>query len=144
MLKKTAALILFLLVLALLIPLAGYDAKSSGGKDQDILALMDQMTLEEKVGQLFIVHVYGKSAEDPNYEQTNLEMKRGGKNFKEIIEKYHVGGIIYFNWTDNIGTPADLEQVNALSNDLQKIAMGQKHGIPLFIAPTRRAASFSG
>jgi len=134
LLKKTAALILFLLVLALLIPLAGYDAKSSGGKDQDILALMDQMTLEEKVGQLFIVHVYGKSAEDPNYEQTNLEMKRGGKNFKEIIEKYHVGGIIYFNWTDNIGTPADLEQVNALSNDLQKIAMGQKHGIPLFIA----------
>src|SRR5690606_39906928 len=57
-----------------------------------------------------------------------------GKNFKEVIEKYHIGGVIYFNWTDNIGTPLDAKQVNALSNGLQKIAMKQRMKIPLFIS----------
>src|SRR5690606_18255776 len=65
-------------------------------------------------------------------EEINLEQKRGGKNFKEVIEKYHIGGVIYFNWTDNIGTPLDAKQVNALSNGLQKIAMKQRMKIPLF------------
>lgn len=104
-----------------------------GRYDQQIRAIMDPMTLEEKVGQLFIVHVYGKTAEDPNYENMNFQNQRGGKNFKEVIEKYHVGGVIYFNWSYNITDPADPVQTNKLSNDLQKIAMDSM-GIPLFIA----------
>ncbi len=96
--------------------------------------MIKRMTLEEKVGQLFMVHVYGRTPTDPDYEEINLEKKRGGKNFKEVIEKYHIGGVIYFNWTDNIGTPLDAKQVNALSNGLQKIAMKQRMKIPLFIS----------
>jgi beta-N-acetylhexosaminidase len=92
------------------------------------------MTLEEKVGQLFMIHVYGKTPTDPNYEQTNLSNNRGAKNFEEAIQKYHIGGIIYFNWSDNIGTPVDFAQVNALSNGIQKIAMDQRMPIPLLIA----------
>lgn len=92
------------------------------------------MTVEEKVGQLFVIHVYGKTPTDPNYEDTNLRNNRGAKNFKEAIEKYHIGGVIYFNWTDNIGTPLDAAQVNALSNGIQEIAMDQRIPIPLFIA----------
>ncbi|MDF2881474.1 MAG: beta-N-acetylhexosaminidase [Clostridiaceae bacterium] len=95
---------------------------------------IQHMTLEEKVGQLFMIHVYGKTPTDPNYEQTNLDQKRGAKNFKEAIEKYHLGGIIYFNWTDNIGSPVDFKQVNALSNGIQEIAMKQNMSIPLLIA----------
>src|SRR5699024_12764494 len=92
------------------------------------------ISIEEKIGQLFIVHVYGETPTDPNYEDTNLNNNRGGKNFKEVIENYHVGGIIYFNWTDNIGTPVDTEQVNELSNGLQEIAEAQRSEIPLFIS----------
>ncbi|TDT61321.1 glycoside hydrolase family 3 protein [Fonticella tunisiensis] len=99
-----------------------------------IQSKIQHMTLEEKVGQLFMIHVYGKTPTDPNYEQINIAAKRGGKNFKEVIEKYHIGGIIYFNWTDNIGTPVDVSQVNALSNGIQKIAMQQRMPIPLLIA----------
>ncbi|WP_338036453.1 glycoside hydrolase family 3 protein [Neobacillus notoginsengisoli] len=99
-----------------------------------IQSKIQHMTLEEKVGQLFIVHVYGKNAEDPAYEATNLNNNRGGKNFREVIEKYKVGGVIYFNWTDNITTPADAAQVNKLSNDIQKIAMEQRMAIPLYIS----------
>jgi hypothetical protein len=56
-----------------------------------------------------------------SYEQTNLGSGRGAKKFEEAIQKYHVDGIIYFNWTDNIGTPVDYAQVNALSNGIQKV-----------------------
>src|SRR5699024_8965225 len=79
-------------------------------------------------------HAYGETPTDEEYEDTNLENDRGGKNFKEIIENYHIGGVIYFNWSDNIGTPLDPGQVNGLSNGLQEIAMEQSHAIPLFIS----------
>lgn len=99
-----------------------------------IQSKLQHMTLEEKIGQLFIVHVYGKTPTDPNYEATNLNGNRGGKNFKEVIEKYHVGGVIYFNWTDNVLTPLDAAQTNTLSNGIQKIAMDQRMPIPLFVS----------
>ncbi|SDJ98559.1 glycoside hydrolase family 3 protein [Sediminibacillus albus] len=99
-----------------------------------IVNKMNHMTLEEKIGQLFIIHMYGQTPTDPAYEDTNLRMNRGAKNFQEAIEKYHIGGVIYFNWTGNIGTPANPAQVNTLSNGLQEIAMNQRMPIPLFIS----------
>ncbi|GAK03976.1 beta-hexosaminidase [Geomicrobium sp. JCM 19037] len=101
--------------------------------DIDVKTIINDMTLEEKVGQLFIVHVYGQTPTDPVYEQINMNNNRGGKNFKEVIENYHIGGIIYFNWTDNIGTPLDATQVNALSNGIQEISV-ENGGIPLFVS----------
>nr|WP_085524798.1 glycoside hydrolase family 3 protein [Tuberibacillus sp. Marseille-P3662] len=99
-----------------------------------IQSKIQHMTLEEKIGQLFIVHAYGKTPTDPSFEDMNVNHNRGGKNFKEIIEKYHIGGVIYFNWSQNIGTPLDAEQVNSLSNGLQEIAMDQRMPIPMFIS----------
>ncbi|TFJ92467.1 glycoside hydrolase family 3 protein [Lentibacillus salicampi] len=122
-----------LLVLALIFPAYTF-ADSHDSKQDFIHEKMENMTLEEKVGQLFVVHVYGKTPTDPDYEQTNLNNNRGGKNFKEVIENYHPGGVIYFNWTDNIGTPIDMAQVNALSDGLQEIAMEQQSEIPLFVS----------
>lgn len=103
-------------------------------KNDEIKGKMASMTVEEKIGQLFVVHVYGETPTDENYEDINLRNNRGGKNFQEVIENYHVGGIIYFNWSDNIGTPLDAAQVNGLSNGLQEIAMDQQSEIPLFIS----------
>src|SRR5699024_10087369 len=77
---------------------------------------------------------YGQTPTDPDYEDQNLENNRGGKHFKEVIEKYHIGGVIYFNWTDNITMPLDADQVHSLSNGLQNIAMDQNASIPLFIS----------
>lgn len=121
----------------LLTPLQSFAREGNStvhGQDEAILEIMDGMTLEEKVGQLFIVHVYGETPTDPDYEDTNVNNNRGGKNFKEVIENYQVGGIIYFNWTDNIGLPMDAEQVHGLSNGLQEIAIEQPSQIPLFIS----------
>jgi beta-N-acetylhexosaminidase len=115
-------------------------AKEKQMGNQDKLAMkwvkrkLKHMSIEEKVGQLFIIHAYGKTPNDPAFEETNLNDKRGGASFKEIIEKYHIGGVIYFNWSQNIGTPLDAAQVQDLSNGLQNIAMDQKSKVPLFIS----------
>lgn len=135
----SVALSLLLAVPAINVHANTTDPVKPGWKDEKaqrgwIESKIQHMTLEEKVGQLFMIHVYGKTPTDPNYEQTNLSNNRGAKNFEEAIQKYHIGGIIYFNWSDNIGTPVDFAQVNALSNGIQKIAMDQRMPIPLLIA----------
>lgn len=144
--KRHNLLKIFSVVLSLLLAVPAIrihanttDPVKPGWKDEKaqrgwIESKIQHMTLEEKVGQLFMIHVYGKTPSDPNYEQKNIDMKRGAKNFEEAIQKYHIGGIIYFNWTDNIGTPVDFQQVNTLSNGIQKIAMDQRMPIPLLIA----------
>jgi len=141
--KRLFSLVVIMSLLFLSLPLytlAGWkDPTRPGWKDGEakrgwIQSKLQHMTLEEKIGQLFIVHVYGKTPTDPNYETINLNSNRGGKNFKEVIEKYHVGGVIYFNWTDNVLTPLDAAQTNALSNGIQKIAMDQRMPIPLFVS----------
>lgn len=114
---------------------------SDDKQDDKIKEIMDDMTIEEKVGQLFVIHAYGQTPTDEEYEKINLENDRGGKNFKEIIEKYHIGGVIYFNWSENIGTPIDSGQVNDLSNGLQDIAMEQDSSIPLFVSTDQEGGS---
>lgn len=141
---KLRRYITLLLVLALIVlfpqhGLAIEDNTSTSSEENEINKkmieeVMENMTIEEKVGQLFIVHVYGETPTDPDYEDINQNNNRGGKNFKEVIENYHVGGVIYFNWTDNIGTPLDAAQVNSLSNGIQEIAMDQDNAIPMFIS----------
>ncbi|HEX7064235.1 MAG TPA: glycoside hydrolase family 3 protein [Bacillales bacterium] len=115
------------------------DPTKLGWKDGEakrgwIISKIRHMTLREKVGQLFMVQVYGSTPRDPRYEETNLAGNRGGKNFAEVINKYHIGGVIYYNWNGNIPTPFDPEQVNALSNGIQEIAMNQRMAIPLLIS----------
>src|SRR5699024_8948036 len=135
--KSKHFLILTSILFIIITPLhsfAGQADSTTEEQDDAILEIMDNMTLEEKIGQIFIVHVYGKTPTDSDYEEINLDNNRGGKNFKEVIENYHVGGIIYFNWSDNIGVPLDAQQVNHLSNGLQEIAEEQRSEIPLFIS----------
>lgn len=131
--------LVFTLLLPLLVNASGKDPVKPGWKEGKaakgwIMSQLNKMTTEEKVGQLFMIHVYGQTPTDRAYEEINLANNRGVKNFKEAIEKYHIGGVIYFNWTDNIKTPLDSKQTHSLSNGIQKIAMNQRLPIPLLIA----------
>jgi beta-N-acetylhexosaminidase len=95
-----------------------------------ITSTMARMTLEEKVGQLFIQNVYGKDATTPDARNIPLY---GVATPAEVVQKYHLGGIIYFAWTDSVQNPP---QIAGLSNGLQKAALSQpsKVRIPLQIA----------
>lgn len=138
MLKKLGVITLGLFLLfSLILPnIPATHAKGNQEKEARkwVKNKVKEMSIEEKVGQLFIVHAYGKTPTDPDYAETNLKEKRGGANYKEIIEKYHIGGVIYFNWNGNIETPVNLNTVQSLSNELQRIALKQKSKIPLFIS----------
>lgn len=76
--------------------------------------IIHEMTLEEKVGQLFQV----------GFLETEVTSE-----ITELIEQYHIGGVIYFR--RNISS---LEQVTQLSNQLQEIALKKERGIPLIIS----------
>ncbi|MFH8979601.1 glycoside hydrolase family 3 protein [Streptomyces varsoviensis] len=95
-------------------------------------ALISRMTLPEKVGQLFVMRIYGTSATDPAPADAEANRQEiGVANAAELIAKYHVGGIIYFGWAHNTRDP---RQIAALSNGIQRAALAQRTPIPLLIA----------
>ena len=72
---------------------------------------LKNLSLEEKVGQVFMVYFNGATY---NAEADFL------------LNKIHVGGIIYYKWANKLTDPI---QIRNLSTSLQKEAK-----IPLFIA----------
>lgn len=76
-----------------------------------IASEIQEMTLEEKIGQLLMVHFHGQIANDEACM---------------LIQDLYVGGFIYYNWANGLHSPL---QVQTLSSGLQKLAK-----IPLFIA----------
>ncbi len=87
------------------------------------------MTLEQKVGQLFVTWVNGKSADEVNPKN---RADFGVDTAAEVVRKYHLGGVIYFNNSsrDNFDTPV---QVAKLSNGLQRAALSSGAHVPLQI-----------
>lgn len=69
------------------------------------------LSLEEKVGQLFMVHFVGESAND---------------DAKRLLEEAHVGGFILYDWANKLES---LEQIKKLTEGLQSLT-----DTPLFIA----------
>lgn len=107
-------------------------AAPAAGARADLDAILAAMSLEEKVGQLFMVHAYGAAVDagDPVIAARNREL-HGVDSWRELLQRYPVGGVIYFNYTDNIVDPA---QVAALSNDLQRLALSWRVPVPLLVA----------
>ncbi|MDP1609039.1 MAG: beta-N-acetylhexosaminidase [Chlamydiales bacterium] len=81
-----------------------------------VFSSLKEMTLEEKVGQILMVHFQGEQANE---------------DAKTLIQKIHVGGIIYYNWANGLYGP---EQVLELSSGLQTLAEKNRLAVPLFIA----------
>ncbi|WP_068433351.1 glycoside hydrolase family 3 protein [Piscicoccus intestinalis] len=96
--------------------------------ERAIASLVRRMSLEQKVGQLFVQHFYGASATTP--DQRNVPLY-GVATPAEVIAKYHLGGVIYFGWSGNLTDP---QQIAGLSNGLQRAAIGSGEPIPLQVA----------
>jgi beta-N-acetylhexosaminidase len=122
-----------------LLALTGVSAANSAparipGADEQAVGWARQalrgMSLQQKVGQLFVADVWGKSADEVN---AGNRAKYGVDTPAEVVEKYHPGGVIYFNnsGTDNVDDPA---QVAHLSNGLQRAALASGARLPLIIS----------
>ncbi|RYV49903.1 glycoside hydrolase family 3 protein [Pengzhenrongella frigida] len=90
------------------------------------------MSLEEKVGQLFVTNVYGSQADVvTDTERAANRLAYGVDTGAEVVRKYHLGGAIYFTWTNSVQNPS---QITALSNGLQAAALDSGAEVPLLVA----------
>lgn len=80
------------------------------------LLQVDDLSLEERVGQVLMTHFHGSEA--------NAEAQR-------LIQEAHIGGIIYYKWANELSDP---QQVQHLSQGLQQLARKKTHAVPLLIA----------
>ena len=106
-----------------------------------VISLMKHMTLQQKVGQLFVIEVDGRDATTASAAAKAVNQRLYGVDTPaQAIAKYQPGGVIYYTTrvpcsgctpTDNIGDPA---QVATLSNGLQAAALAQPARIPLQIS----------
>ncbi|WP_406157627.1 glycoside hydrolase family 3 protein [Streptomyces sp. NBC_00882] len=100
--------------------------------DKKLRSLVSRMTLEEKVGQLFVMRVYGHSATAPDQADIDANLKEiGVRTAAEMIARYRVGGIIYFTWAHNTRDP---HQIADLSNGIQQASLRQPRGLPALIS----------
>ncbi|MFI6682442.1 glycoside hydrolase family 3 protein [Streptomyces sp. NPDC050485] len=100
--------------------------------DARLRAIVARMSVEEKIGQLFVMRVYGHSATDPDQADIDANLREiGVRDAAELIAKYHVGGIIYFTWAHNTRDP---HQIAELSNGIQAAGLAQRTPLPLLIA----------
>ncbi len=108
----------------------------------EVLDLMRHMTLEQKVGQLFVIEVAGRDANRVSDQALATNQRLYGVDTPaQAIAKYQPGGVIYYttrNNDDNVGDPA---QVARLSNGLQFTAMLPPRGIPLQISVDQEGGS---
>ncbi|MFJ7588089.1 glycoside hydrolase family 3 N-terminal domain-containing protein [Streptomyces sp. NPDC097617] len=95
-------------------------------------ALVDRMSLDEKIGQLFVSRAYGHSATDPDPADAEQNLAAFGvRTAAELVSRYHLGGIIYFAWAHNTRDP---QQISALSVGLQQAALTTAARIPLLLS----------
>ncbi|WP_127503857.1 glycoside hydrolase family 3 protein [Actinoplanes solisilvae] len=117
---------------ALGLTLAAAPAQAARSPVDEILA---RMSLPQKVGQLFTTYVYGNDANTPSAADAATNQRLYGvATPAEVVAKYHLGGVIYFAWTNSLQNP---RQIATLSNGLQAAATGvplaistdQEHGV---------------
>jgi len=90
------------------------------------------MTLREEVGQLFEINGYGESVNGTSKAMVALNRKYYGvRTIAQLIRRYHPGGIIYFNWSNDLAKPA---QVRRLSNGIQRVALTHGARVPMVIS----------
>lgn len=96
--------------------------------------ILAKMNLDQKVGQLLWTHVYGDSADDTTYASDNQAIFGPGVSTPaQAVKKYHLGGVLYFNWAHNFSSEnTDVTKVAALSNGLQAAAKADGN-VPLGI-----------
>jgi beta-N-acetylhexosaminidase len=117
-----------------LVPAAAVSAAPPGYQPNQITDVQQAqraikgMSLEDKIGQMFVLFAYGPDANTPDARNTALY---GVATPAEVVAKYHPGGWIYFNARDNVQNPT---QLATYSNQLQTAAVKQGLHLPLTIA----------
>jgi len=99
---------MFVILLASFLPMAGVHAQGET-PPADVLRLLESLTPEERVGQLFLVTFTGT--------ETDIESP-----IYDLIVNYHVGGVVLLAENDNFNpTPNTVSGAHQLISDLQNV-----------------------
>lgn len=109
---------------------AGQSGRPSGSAADDAERALRGMTLEQKVGQLFLSVVHGSAADRP-HPQNRAEY--GVDTPAEVVRRHHLGGVVHFGWTESLENP---RQIAEMSNALQDAA-----SVPLLVATDQEQGS---
>ena len=91
-----------------------------------------RMTLKEKVGQLFVINGFGTGVHDKDPEMVKLNQRfYGVDDIAELIRKFNPGGVIYFDWSNELEDPA---KITGLSNGIQRLARNSHSQVPMLIS----------
>jgi beta-N-acetylhexosaminidase len=96
-------------------------SSSQSSESDDLRLVVSKMSVEEKVGQLFMPVLYGTA---PGTVSGENQARYGAQTPAKVVARYHLGGVILF--------PANIkgvEQVVNLTNGLQQASKG----VPLLI-----------
>ncbi len=97
--------------------------------------IVEEMSVDELIGQMTWTHVYGSSADEAGYvgNGASNQSRYGVDTPAEVVEKYKLGGVLYFAWSNPVVVD-DPEGTAQLSNDLQTASTGDDgSGIPLAV-----------
>ena len=107
------------------------EATPSAAGDR-VSAIIEGMSLRQKVGQLFMSRVYGERADSPpGAAQQANRRDLGVDDARALVERYHVGSIVYFEWAGNLRSADKTAQ---LSRGIQRAA--RDAGIPPVLIST--------
>jgi beta-N-acetylhexosaminidase len=99
------------------------------------------MSLDEKVGQLFMTSFYGSDVTNVTAAQAKANLRVLGTNsLGEAIDRYHPGGVIYFTWSGNLTSASAAAN---LSNEVQARGAASNSGAPMLIATDQEGGSIT-
>jgi beta-N-acetylhexosaminidase len=117
---KRFALILAILCLLQLLPVSVPLSRAQAPEEQ-VTQIMSRMSVDDKVGQLFLVPFVGAEANP-------------GSEVWQLITEYKVGGVILLAANSNFNNDASApRQITELANTLKTTAFNT-NGLPLFVA----------
>jgi beta-N-acetylhexosaminidase len=102
-------------------------------RDDRLRKIIARMSVEAKVGQLFVPYFYGTSATSPSQADQDRNLAElGVRTVAELIATYQVGGVILFSgWANNIQDPA---QVAELTNGVQRASLALPTPVPSLVS----------
>jgi beta-N-acetylhexosaminidase len=102
-------------------------------RDDRLKKIISRMSVEAKIGQLFVPYFYGTSATSPSrVDQDRNLAELGVPTVAELVAKYQVGGVILFSgWANNIQDP---HQVAELTNGVQRASLALPTPIPSLVS----------
>jgi len=122
---KLVRILLLTIFLAVLVPLP---VRAQAGIPPEVVAILNSMTPEERVGQLFLVTFNGTDTSETS-------------QIYNLMTQYHIGGVVLLAENDNFtSAPDTVAQAHSLINNIQQLEWNTSKNSPTSSATVNDSA----